>query len=96
MTPPVFPAAAATAVAVDEHPPFCPCLACTDDLLARLARPLVPGGPRTDPALTGHTDSPTGPRPSGHPHIVSGPVGAKPGAAAAGVAAAPTPGRCTR
>lgn len=56
----VFPAAAQPAD--DRHPDGCACQACTDVLLARLSRPLVQPGPRTDPALTGTEQDPDGAR----------------------------------
>lgn len=49
--PQMFPTAATPAD--DRHPPACPCGACTDALLVRLSRPLVPPGSLTDPALVG-------------------------------------------
>ncbi|MEU4781071.1 hypothetical protein [Micromonospora sp. NPDC023633] len=90
MTAPVFPAAA---VADDEHPPLCACLACAMALLAGMAEPLLPLLPLTDPALAGRIDSPTGPvvdTVERRTHQ-SGPVGAQLGAAGTRGPAAPAP-----
>ncbi|MEV4197063.1 hypothetical protein [Micromonospora globbae] len=77
----------------DESEPVSPVPDYVDGLsiTGRPPRRPAPNHPRG--RAGGVESSPTGPSPSGHPHIVSGPVGAKQGAAAAGVAAAPTGGR---
>ncbi|MBM0275142.1 hypothetical protein [Micromonospora tarensis] len=83
---PSWPAAADRTV---PRPSYRPRPYATDDAGAVRLGGLVEPAPLIDPALR-DTNSPTGPSPSGLPHV-SGPVGGKQGAAAMGVTAAPTP-----
>ncbi|MEW2442822.1 hypothetical protein [Micromonospora marina] len=89
----VFPAAAPEPDRDgDQHPSWCICEPCTTDLLARISRPLTPGGVKVDRALLARNSSPAGYASTERRTHRWQPAGVEQGGTALGDAVPPTSG----